>query len=147
MILRRAMPTDIPRLSELLDLLFTQESEFQPNPKLQKSALKTLLYNSQLGDIFVADDNHTVVAMVSLLYTVSTALGGRVAILEDMIVAPEYRRQGIGSDLIDYAIEHAKHLGCQRITLLTDGDNEAAQAFYRKHGFEGSRMAVFRKIL
>lgn len=147
MILRRAMPTDIPRLSELLDLLFTQESEFQPNPKLQKSALKTLLYNSQLGDIFVADDNHNVVAMVSLLYTVSTALGGRVAILEDMIVTPAYRQQGVGSDLMEYAIDHAKQIGCKRITLLTDEENEIAQGFYRQHGFEHSSMVVFRKSL
>lgn len=147
MILRRAMPTDIPQLSDLLDLLFDQEVEFEPNPKRQKSALKTLLYNSQLGDIFVADDNHRVIAMVSLLYTVSTVLGGRVAILEDMIVSPEHRQKGMGSDLIAYAIEHAQQIGCKRITLLTDEDNKVGQGFYEKHGFERSSMVTYRRLL
>jgi len=145
MILRRAMPTDISELSNLLDLLFELELEFQPNPQQQKKALKTLLYNSQLGDIFVASDNNRVIAMVSMLYTVSTALGGRVAILEDMIVSPKYRSQKVGSQLIEHATEHAKQIGCKRITLLTDNDNEVAQKFYEKHGFEKSSMVVLRK--
>ena len=70
-----------------------------------------------------------IVAMVNLLYTVSTALGARVAILEDMVVLSKVRNQGIGSTLLKHAIQFAKEQGCQRISLLTDDDNEGAHRF------------------
>ncbi len=85
--------------------------------------------------------------MVMLLFTVSTFLGKKVALLEDMVVAPESRNKGLGSLLINHAIAFARREGFGRITLLTDGDNDAAQQFYRSKGFSQSEMVVFRKLL
>ena len=82
--------------------------------------------------------------MVSLLYTVSTALGERVALLEDMVVAEQERDKGIGSRLLGEAVAFAKLVGCKRITLLTDGANRAAQRFYQGHGFDVSTMLPMR---
>ncbi|CUS41282.1 GCN5-related N-acetyltransferase [hydrothermal vent metagenome] len=82
--------------------------------------------------------------MVNVLFTVSTALGARVAIFEDMIVSPEVRGSGVGSKLLEYAISSAQVCGCKRITLLTDSDNISAQRFYAKHGFEKSAMIPLR---
>jgi ribosomal protein S18 acetylase RimI-like enzyme len=82
--------------------------------------------------------------MINLLYTVSTALGARVAILDDMVVLPQFTGLGAGSKLLQAPIAHARASGCKRITLLTDGDNEAAQKFYSNHGFTASRMVPFR---
>jgi ribosomal protein S18 acetylase RimI-like enzyme len=72
--------------------------------------------------------------MVSLLYTVSTYLGGRVALLENMVVDPARRGRGYGRELLRSAIEHAQKAGCRRITLLTDEDNAAARTFYEGFG-------------
>ena len=85
--------------------------------------------------------------MVNLLYTISTALGGKVAILEDMIVDPEYQHKGVGSKLIQYAIDYSKEIDCKRITLLSDKENLLAHEFYKKSGFGHSSMVVFRKVL
>jgi ribosomal protein S18 acetylase RimI-like enzyme len=85
--------------------------------------------------------------MVSLLFTISTALGGRVALLEDMVVNPTYRGQGIGSQLLTYAVEFARTQQILRITLLTDHDNVTAQHFYQQHGFQQSGMQAWRLIL
>ena len=82
-----------------------------------------------------------------LLFTVSTFLGKKVALLEDMVVAPQWRQKGLGSLLLNHAIGFAEEEGLGRITLLTDGDNKAAQQFYRSKGFSLSEMVVFRKSL
>ncbi len=82
--------------------------------------------------------------MLNLLYTVSTALGARVGILEDMIISKDYRSQGFGSKLINFAIEFAKENGCKRLTLLTDTDNISAHKFYADKGFSRSSMIPFR---
>ena len=139
-----ATTVDIPALSELLTQLFTQEADFQADSLAQQRGLNAILSDPAIGEILVARQNGQIVGMVNLLYTVSTALGVRVALLEDMVIAPDMRGSGVGSQLLAAAIEHAKQRGCLRITLLTDADNHAAQAFYHKQGFKQSSMIPLR---
>lgn len=142
-----ASETDIPALSELLSVLFTQEVEFKPNDTAQRKGLSEIISNPHLGTILVARDGSNILAMVNLLFTVSTVIGERVAILEDMVVAPTARGTGIGSALLSYAIEFAKSCSIKRITLLTDRENQAAQRFYSRHGFTESTMVPLRLVL
>lgn len=142
-----ATVSDTPALSALLSILFTQEAEFQPDTVAQQRGLNAILSDPALGEILVARQNGQIVGMVNVLYSISTALGARVALLEDMVVVPAMRGSGLGSQLIAAAIEHAKQRGCLRITLLTDADNYAAQAFYQKQGFEKSSMIPLRLAL
>lgn len=142
-----ATTSDIPSLCELLSELFSQEAEFKPDYTAQSRGLACIIANPEIGSILVARRQDKVVGMVNLLYTVSTALGERVALLEDMVVTPAIRGSGIGSRLIERAIDHARCNGCRRITLLTDQANYSAQRFYAKHGFETSAMIPLRLAL
>jgi len=142
-----AKTSDIPALCELLSILFSQEAEFKPNHKAQSRGLSQIISNPEIGLIVVARQDSQVIGMVNLLYTVSTALGERVALLEDMVVSPSARGSGVGSRLLEQAIQLARTNGCKRITLLTDGTNESAQHFYQKHGFGFSAMVPLRLSL
>ncbi|HEX7052948.1 MAG TPA: GNAT family N-acetyltransferase [Burkholderiales bacterium] len=139
-----AARSDIPRLVELLGLLFSQEREFSPDPDKQSEALEAILADRSRGRIFVAREGSEVVGMASLLYTVSTAAGGKAALFEDLIVDPRHRRKGIGSKLINYVIQQARAEGVLRITLLTDLENDTALSLYRKLGFVDSPMQPMR---
>lgn len=139
-----ASPADIPALADLLAILFAQEAEFHPDRAAQVRGLTRIIENPQVGAILIALQQDAVVGMVNLLYTASTVLGERVALLEDMVVAPAVRGSGVGSRLLQAAIEHARSAGCKRITLLTDHTNEAAQRFYVKQGFSLSSMVPLR---
>jgi len=142
-----AITSDIPTLCALLDCLFSQEVEFKPDHKTQGRGLEMILNNNNIGNIFVAKKNEKIIGMVILLYTVSTALGERVALLEDMVVSPDERELGIGSMLLDHAVKYATEKGCKRITLLTDKMNIRAQKFYKQHKFNCSSMIPFRMII
>lgn len=139
--------TDIPRLGELLALLFTQEAEFRPNRVRQVAGLRLIIERPEAGRILVAREGSIIVGMVNILFTVSTALGGRVALLEDLVVEPKYRGVGIGSNLLQSAMHLAKEVGCLRITLLTDSVNLSAIDFYQRHGFRRSEMIPLRFLL
>ncbi|PPK70002.1 N-acetylglutamate synthase-like GNAT family acetyltransferase [Methylobacter tundripaludum] len=139
--------SDIPALCELLELLFTQEADFKPDRDAQSRGLSRIIGNPEVGLIVVIRQGGRVVGMANLLYTVSTALGDRVALLEDMVVSPNARGSGIGSRLLEHAIQLARLNGCKRITLLTDRDNEAAQRFYQRRGFGLSAMIPLRLSL
>lgn len=138
--------SDIPDLCELLAILFAQEEEFMPDRDAQQSGLRLILDNPEVGTLLVAHLGDRVVGMVGLLYTVSTALGGRVALLEDMIVMPDSRGLGVGSQLLTHAIEIARGKGCKRITLLTDRSSLPAQKFYQRQGFIVSPMIPLRLL-
>ena len=144
---RVATLEDIPVLCELLWELFSQEVEFTPNKKSQEKALKKIIEDENIGDIFVAVKAEKIVAMVNILYTISTALGEKVAILEDMVVFKEFKNQKIGSSLIEFTLDYLKKNSFKRVTLLTDSDNFNAHNFYKKHQFTKSSMIVFRKSL
>lgn len=144
MIFRKAVLEDIKELNRLLSALFSQEAEFVPDAQKQAKALTMIINDASIGDIYVAQKDGKVVGMVNILYTISTALGERVAILEDMIVDEAFRGQNIGSALIEHAVAKTKAAGCKRITLLTDGDNTKAHGFYSGFGFVKSSMVPFR---
>jgi ribosomal protein S18 acetylase RimI-like enzyme len=139
-----AGPADLPQLVELLALLFAQEADFAPDEVKQRRALQMILADASRGGIYVAREEGRVIAMATLLYTVSSAEGGRAALFEDLVVRPEYRGRGIGRALLAHVIEQAKADGVLRLTLLTDGDNERAQSLYRRLGFSASGMRPMR---
>jgi len=139
-----AREADLPQLVELLGLLFDQEAEFRPDAAKQAAALKLLLSDPVRGRIYVARDGRRPVAMASLLFTISTAEGGKAAWLEDLVVHPDYRQQGTGQKMLAYVVSQARAEGVLRITLLTDMQNESAQALYRRAGFVGSPMRPMR---
>ena len=145
--LTSANTSDIPALCALLDILFSQKAEFKPDHEAQSRGLARILSNPEIGLIVVARQDSQVIGMVNLLYTVSTALGERVALLEDMVVSPAARGAGVGSRLLEQAIQFARLNGCKRITLLRDCANESAQRFYQRHGFGFSAMIPLRLSL
>lgn len=144
---RTAIERDVARCAELLGILFTQEQEFTADAEAQSRALSMIIRNPELGRIFVVEIDGVIEGMVMLLFSVSTCLGRKAALLEDMVVAPAWRTKGLGTLLINHAVDFARREGFGRITLLTDRDNEAAQQFYRAQGFAQSEMVVFRKLL
>jgi RimJ/RimL family protein N-acetyltransferase len=135
---------DLPELTELLFELFSQEGDFIPNREREMRGLRLLLEQPSRGRIFVLRSPIKIVGMINLLITISTAEGGFVLVLEDLIVHNEYRCQGFGTQLLNYAIDFAKKKKFLRITLLTDKPNERLKRFFAKNGFVESSMIPMR---
>jgi GNAT superfamily N-acetyltransferase len=142
--IRRATNANLPALCDLLSLLFAQEADFKPDREKQTRALQRILENPSIGQIYCAAEGDAVIGMVSILFTISTAEGGLAAWMEDMIMHPDWRGQGIGEQLLQAAIAGARTAGCTRITLLTDVTNSSAMRFYERAGFVRSSMVPFR---
>lgn len=141
-----ASKSDLTALINLLNQLFTQDIEFVPDFEKQKRGLELIINDNRIGEILVLKIDEKIVGMVSLLYSISTALGGKVAIVEDMIIDQEYRNNGFGRALFSRAIDYSKENGCLRLTLLTDFDNHGAIKFYESFGFTKSEMIPLRFI-
>ena len=134
---------DLPELTELLRDLFLQEADFQPDSEKQMRALRLILEQPARGRIFVLRNERMIIGMINLLITISTAEGGFVLVLEDLVVHREHRGSGYGSRLLEHAIGFAREKNFLRITLLTDNPEEMRK-FYLKHGFVESDMQPMR---
>src|SRR6516225_10567373 len=135
---------DLPELTQLLMELFAQESDFRPNYNNQMRGLRLILEQPNRGRVFVLRSATRIIGMINLLFTISTAEGGFVILLEDLIIHKDFRGQGFGSELLKHAIEYAKQKDFLRITLLTERAGEEALAFFEKHGFQRSAMVPMR---
>ena len=145
--IEQATLEDLPQLTDLLFDLFSMERDFEPNRAKQMRGLRLLLEQPNRGRIFVLRQGQYILGMINLLFTISTAEGGFVILLEDLVVHREFRRQGYGSRLLNYGIEYAKKKDFLRITLLTDRLNEQGQEFFKAHGFFVSKMIPLRHVL
>ncbi len=145
--IRKAKANDISHLCSLLAILLDQEAEFKPDRELQERGFKLLLANPEKGFAVITELDGEAVAMCTVLMTISTALGGPAAVLEDVVVRPEHRGKGIGSAMINEVKRMIEEAGCLRISLLTDNDNARGQKFYSSHGFTSSPMIPMRLIL
>ena len=146
----RIEPATIEDLSGLTDLLmelFEEEEDFEPNQENQEHGLRLILEQPRHGRIFALRNDHTIIGMANILFTVSTAAGGMAVLLEDVIVHPDHRGQGYGSKLLDHAVEFARLKKFRRITLLTDRTGEDSKRFFEKNGFVFSGMVPMRKML
>ena len=142
-----ATSEDLPQLADLLAELFALESDFAPERDKQLRGLQLILDNPALGRLFVLRIDGAVAGMANALITVSTAEGGKVLLLEDVIVSRAHRGGGYGRRLVEHVLSWARQQGMARVTLLADRDNAPALDFYRALGFEGSHMTVLRKRL
>jgi GNAT superfamily N-acetyltransferase len=142
-----ASAADLDAMAGLLGELFALESDFTPHGEKQRAALAWLLDHPDHGRLFVLRDGAAVVGMANALINVSTAEGGPVLVLEDVIVAAAHRGRGHGRRLVEHVLAWAAAEGMRRVTLLADRDNAAALRFYRTLGFEESAMVVRRKRL
>ncbi len=138
---------DLPQLTDLLFDLFTQEGDFNPDRSKQMRGLRLILEQPSRGRIFVLRHQGMIVGMINLLFTISTAEGGFVILLEDVIIHRDYRGKGFGRKLLEHSIDYAKKKDFCRITLLTDRINDDGKRFFMNHGFTESAMIPMRLIL
>ena len=142
-----ATADDLEPMADLLAELFTLESDFKPERGKQIAGLRLILDNPAIGQLFVVRVDGRVAGMANALFTVSTAEGYRVVLLEDVIVKAAYRGNGLGRKLVEHILAWAAANGLPRVTLLADKDNAPALAFYERIGFEYSAMRVLRKTI
>jgi GNAT superfamily N-acetyltransferase len=148
--LARVEPATLADLDALVQLtmdLFRMEQDFHPDRSRQEHGLRLILEQPNRGRIFVVRTDYKIFGMANLLFTISTAVGGFVLVLEDVIIHPDHRGHGYGTLLMNHVISFAREKAFKRITLLTDKAEEDSQRFFQRFGFEFSNMRPMRLLL
>jgi GNAT superfamily N-acetyltransferase len=144
--IRDAQPDDVEALVGLLYELFAVEADFNADTNRQRKGLLLLLDGcGKHRCLKVALIDGQVVGMCSAQALISTAEGGPVALLEDMVVSAPFRGSGIGRRLMTAIEAWAASRGMTRLQLLADRTNFSALDFYDKMGWCPTQLICLRR--
>lgn len=142
---RIATEQDLDRIVHMLadDVLGnTRERYEQPLPECYHKAFQAIDSDPN-NELVVACHNDKIVGVQQITFTpYLTRQGGWRATIEGVRIASLARGRGIGSQLIEWAVERAKERGCQIVQLTTDKTREDALHFYKHLGFEDSHEGL-----
>lgn len=79
--------------------------------------------------------------------TAMADLDGHRGWIYAIAVHPQFRQQGIGSDLLSFVQRRLSRLGCLKINLQIMADNQAVQRFYEANGYGvEQRISMGKKL-
>lgn len=130
--LRSAAPADLSQVEEI-----ERHSFSDPWPR---SALLTELQTDRLRRPLVAEIDGRVIG-----YLMAWRVLDQLHVM-NLAIHRELRRQGVGTMLLQAALDLALREGLREVTLEVRDSNRAAQCFYAGHGFVpvGRRCAYYR---
>lgn len=99
------------------------------------AGLTPLLSENQHGVVLVAEEEE-IIGYSILTWGWGIESGGMEALMDEMLIHPSRRGEGIGERLLQATLERAKHVGVKVVFLETESDNPRSRKLYSKLGFE-----------
>jgi ribosomal protein S18 acetylase RimI-like enzyme len=119
-------------MTQLMEVSGYQDRQVSPE-QIEESLRK--MANSDAYRVLLAEDEGQVVGLLSLSFRHTLFHSAPTALIDELVVEQGHRRRGVGRQLVAEAIERCRAAGCCEIEVSTERSNEAAQKFYRQHGF------------
>ena len=124
---------------------FTGDIHFDENAI--QTALEELIANPSLGRAWIIYSDDTPIGYVVLTFGFSLESHGRDGILDEIYIAPAYRGQGIGTQVMRSVEAEARQLGLKKLYLEVERNNNRARSLYLKLGFEDFDRHLLNKRL
>lgn len=143
--LRPARQEDLPGLLELYRHLNPED----PSLDSQRAFALWEQIRSHSGiHYLVAVEAERVVSTCNVTVIPNLTRNGRpYALVENMVTAPDFWKQGIARALLDLAVEYERSRDCYKISLLSSAKRTEAHGFYAAAGFDGSLKKGFHRTL
>ena len=133
LLIREALEVELPQIITLLKEL-DQEVHLSIEDAM---AIWQRMKQYPYYKLYVATAESEIRGTFCLLICDNLGHGGlRFAIVENVVVSPDYRRQGIGEKMILKAMALAKQNKCCKVMLSSGKSRAQAHEFYLQMGFE-----------
>jgi ribosomal protein S18 acetylase RimI-like enzyme len=156
-VIRRATTADLPALGTLGASLLRTHYDFDPQRFMAPRGDPVSGYGWFLGTqlkeedvaVFVAEQLGKVIGYVYAGMEPQSwkELRERAGFIHDVVVAPEARRTGVASALVEAASEWLRSVGAPRVMLWTAEKNDSAQRLFTRLGFRKTMIEMTRELL
>lgn len=143
--IRLATIDDLSAIVHMLaDDLLGRQREDSDNPMAPSYVAAFMAIEADPNnEILVACEGERVVGALQITYTPSLSYRGSWrATLESVRTAGDLRGRGIGTTLVQHAIERARARGCGSVQLSTHKMRTDARRFYERLGFAASHEGM-----
>jgi len=135
-IIREAKKSDLPAIETLTKELIKTINN-QKGIDIQHAVNNCkMLINDPYVCFFVAEQNKTIVGFINVTIRKTILHQDLSGLIDELIVAKEFRGKSIGNQLVLAAISKCRQLGCCECEVSTEKTNTKAREFYQKCGFE-----------
>ena len=94
-----------------------------------------------------ADEGSTVVGFVMFAMDRGTyEMAVTQGVIQNIYVAPAYRNEGVGSELLAAAERRLEDTGAETVVLEAMAANLEARRFYRRHGYDQHRVQLEKHV-
>ena len=149
--IRSANKTDVETIVNFCCALNNEDptftGDFHFNETAVQAALEELLAAPSLGRAWLVYSDNTPIGYVVLTFGFSLESHGRDGILDEIYIAPAWRRQGIGTQVVKFVVAEARRLGLKKLYLEVERNNHLARTLYQKLGFEDFNRYLLNKPL
>jgi ribosomal protein S18 acetylase RimI-like enzyme len=132
--IRPATVADVPALVGLM-AEFYAEAGFPLPAGPAAQAFETLLTDTRLGAVWLAESSGTPVGHIVLTVCFSMEYGGLRGFIDDLYVQPAARGQGVAAGLLGAARDGAVARGVRSLHVEVGSDNDAARRLYERAGY------------
>ncbi|HMZ07524.1 MAG TPA: GNAT family N-acetyltransferase [Anaerolineales bacterium] len=144
-IFRRAVQADLSAIVHMLaddELGSQRERDELPLFKNYIEAFEKIDADKN-HELIVAEMHGEVIGTLHLIFLPSISyMGGTRSQVESVRVDSKYRSQGIGAQMMAYAIERAKEHGAHVMQLTSHMTRKDAHRFYEKLGFQKAHVGM-----
>jgi GNAT superfamily N-acetyltransferase len=100
-----------------------------------QEAWLTMLSDPKISCL-VAEDDGKLIASCTLILVPNLTRGARpYGLIENVVTHPDYRKRGLGTQLLKTALEMAWQANCYKVMLMTSRKSEDTLKFYEQAGF------------
>ncbi|MFJ4891190.1 GNAT family N-acetyltransferase [Streptomyces sp. NPDC088788] len=139
--IRAAVADDVPAIVAMLaddPLGARRESPDDLTPYLD--ALKRLSADPNQHLVVAVRESRVVGTLQLTVIPGLSRKGATRSIIEAVRVHADERGSGLGTQLIEWAIDESRRQGCQLVQLTSDSSRTDAHRFYERLGFEASHV-------
>jgi ribosomal protein S18 acetylase RimI-like enzyme len=137
---------DIEALIAMMRELYAHDGSAFDDANARR-ALLGLIGDETFGRVFLIGVTGQVAGYAVLTFGYSLEFHGRDAFVDELFLRDEYRGQGIGKRALRFLTEVCAAEGVSALHLEVERANTAAQAVYRKFGFEDHDRYLMTKWL
>ncbi|HXY24068.1 MAG TPA: GNAT family N-acetyltransferase [Candidatus Acidoferrum sp.] len=103
---------------------------------IARATFRRFLTLPQFGRIWLVFDGVDLAGYIILTIGFSFEFHGHDAFIDELYIAPAYRRRGFGRRAVEYVEQMAREMGVNAIHLEVDDGNDPALELYRRTGYE-----------
>ncbi len=130
-------------LLELISELFQYEALPLQAEQTQQAVFQ-LINNPELGQAWFleaqTEQGPVILGHVIISFSFSLEYGGRIAMIDQIYLKPEWRNQGIGTQILPMVEACILKAGARALSLEVNIGNKSARRFYERHQFVPHRQ-------